>query len=147
MSWEGRPAVPGRILAVGGHLHKHGVMLRLEDVTAGRVIWEAQPDLDDEGNVVGMPVRRFFHRFGLRIRPEHVYRLTAIYENETDAPIPEGGMGALGGIFVPARGAITPKPDRTHPQYLRDRELVAESHGISGHEHRSGGAGQGHHRH
>jgi hypothetical protein len=27
-SWEGRPAVGGRILALGGHLHRYGVSLR-----------------------------------------------------------------------------------------------------------------------
>jgi len=38
-SWEGRPVIAGRILAVGGHLHEYGKALRVEDVTAGRVIW------------------------------------------------------------------------------------------------------------
>ena len=42
-SWEGAPAVPARLLAAGGHLHKYGTALRFEDVTTGEVIWEARP--------------------------------------------------------------------------------------------------------
>lgn len=147
VSWEGRPAIPGRILGLGGHLHKHGVLLRLEDVTADRVLWEARPELDSAGNVIGMPVSRFFHRFGVRLRPEHVYRLTAIYENDTGELIPEGGMGAVGGVFLPARGVSWPAPNRAHPQYLRDRALVAESHPAEAHDAtRHSRGGHQHHR-
>ena len=52
-SWEGSPAIPGRLLGVGGHLHKYGVALRLEDVTTGELLWEATPILDEEGEVSG----------------------------------------------------------------------------------------------
>src|SRR5690606_38333091 len=89
-SWEGRPAISGRLLGVGGHLHDYGVLLRLEDVTAGKVIWEAEPILDESGSVVGMPMKKFFWRLGVPIRADHVYRLTAFYDNPTGRMIPEG---------------------------------------------------------
>ncbi|HEX6940831.1 MAG TPA: hypothetical protein VF158_15550 [Longimicrobiales bacterium] len=123
-SWEGSPAVPGRILGVGGHLHKYGVALRLEDVTAGEVLWEARPVLDEDGDVIGMPVARFFRTLGIPIRPDHVYRLTAIYDNPTGDTIPDGAMGALGGVFLPARGASWPAADPDHPEYRLDVELL-----------------------
>ncbi len=134
-SWEARPAVAGRILGVGGHLHKYGVALRLEDVTAGEVLWEAYPILDDGGEVVGMPVKRFFWRLGIAVRPDHVYRLTAIYDNPTGQTIPDGAMGALGGIFVPAPGKAWPVVDPMHPEYALDVEIVtsgAYGHGAHG---------------
>ncbi|HJU64812.1 MAG TPA: hypothetical protein VJ596_04010, partial [Gemmatimonadaceae bacterium] len=59
-SWEGRPAMGGRILGVGGHLHEHGVELRFEDVTAGKLLWSARPKLDAEGRVAGIPTKKFF---------------------------------------------------------------------------------------
>src|SRR5690606_12937131 len=89
-SWEGSPAVPGRILGLGGHLHKYGVVLRLEDVTEGKILWEAEPILDAEGEVIGMPMKKFLWTLGIPIRPDHVYRLTAIYENPTGETIPDG---------------------------------------------------------
>lgn len=101
-SWEGKPAVAGRILAMGGHMHRYGVALRLEDVTARKVLWEAKPDTDDTGEVVGFPIANFIWRFGVSMDTSHVYRLTAIYDNPTGRTIMDGGMGALGGVFRPS---------------------------------------------
>lgn len=127
-SWEGSPAVPGRILGMGGHLHRYGVLLRFEDVTAGRVLWEARPRLHDDGSVESIPASRLFHRLGLRLEPDRVYRLTAIYENPTGETIPDGGMGTLGGVFLPSRRAHWPGVDVEHPQYLRDWEVLRGTH-------------------
>ncbi|HYJ79898.1 MAG TPA: hypothetical protein VEW03_09875, partial [Longimicrobiaceae bacterium] len=69
-SWEGRPAVAGRIIGVSGHLHRYGVSLVLEDVTAGKVIWDGRPILDADGEVAGMPTRRFLWRLGFPVRPD-----------------------------------------------------------------------------
>lgn len=124
VSWEGQPAVPGRIVGVGGHLHEHAVLLRFEDVTAGRVIWEARPQLDASGQVVGMPVTLFLRRLGVPLRPEHTYRLTAIYDNPTGDTIPNGGMGVLGGGFVPSRRAAWPQVNRQDPMYALDRQIT-----------------------
>ena len=51
-SWEGRPAVAARLLAAGSHLHQYGTALRLEDVSTGKVIWEAGPELGEGGEVL-----------------------------------------------------------------------------------------------
>ena len=123
-SWEGRPALPGRILGLGGHMHKYGVALRFEDVTAGKVIWEGKPITDEDGNVTAMPRKLLLWRLGLPIKPTHVYRLTAIYDNPTGAPIEGGGMGALGGFFVADERFTWPTVDRDHPDYLADLDVM-----------------------
>lgn len=141
-SWEGRPAVAGRLLGIGGHLHKYGKVLRFEDVTAGKVLWEARPHLDENGEVIGMPTRKWFLRFGPRLDPDHVYRLTAVYENPTGEVIPDGGMGALGGVIMVGRSVRWPSADQDHPEYVRDVEVTYESvQSDHGHDARGGHSG------
>jgi len=118
-SWEGRPAVAARLLAAGSHLHQYGTALRLEDVSTGKLIWEAHPKLDDKGEVVGMPIR-YFLPFGVRLSPDHTYRLTAEYDNPTGKVLPGGGMGALGGIVLPASGSEWPSVVRSDSEYQHD---------------------------
>lgn len=118
--WEGSPAIAGRILALGGHLHKYGVALTLEDRSANRVIWTARPTLDRDGAVVGMPTKILLWTLGERIYPDHVYRLTATYENPTGATIPDGAMGALGGVILPTRGITWPAIARNDSTYRVD---------------------------
>ncbi|MCI0436170.1 MAG: hypothetical protein L0271_21390 [Gemmatimonadetes bacterium] len=126
-SWEATPAIDGRIMALGGHLHQHAVVLRLEDVTEGRILYEAEPVTDETGAVIGMPQDHFLFRRGLRVRAGHTYRLTAIYENDTGAAIPSGGMGALGGILVAARRQEWPGVDPNDPEYVKDYEIRTTS--------------------
>jgi len=145
-SWEGSPAVPGRILGLGGHLHKYGVVLRLEDVTEGKILWEAEPILDAEGEVIGMPMKKFLWTLGIPIRPDHVYRLTAIYENPTGETIPDGAMGALGGLFIPAPGYAWPTADPKDDEYRLDVEIVTSgAYGHGGHGGHGGKAGRTEH--
>jgi hypothetical protein len=118
--WEGRPAVAGRILGVGGHLHRYGVALRFEDRTARRTLWDATPRIDSTGDVIGVPTAYLFWHRGATLDPTHVYRLSVVYDNPTGATIPRGGMGTLGGVFVPARGATLPPVARSDPQYRKD---------------------------
>lgn len=145
-SWEARPAVSGRILAVGGHLHKHGVSLRLEDVAARKVIWDGRPELDEQGEVVGMPIKRFLWRLGVPVRAGRVYRLTATYDNPTGRVIPGGGMGALGGVIVPDDEARWPSIDRNHPELKLDWHLVhtGNQEGSGGHGAHGGGGTHAH---
>jgi hypothetical protein len=127
-SWEGRPVVGGRIVAVGGHLHRYGVALRLEDATAGQLLWEAKPTFDADGNVTHMP-RKYFLPTGLRIEPDHVYRLTAVYDNPTGDTLPGDGMGALGGAVVPDDDAAWPRVARDNPVYRYDVKVTYGEHG------------------
>jgi hypothetical protein len=135
-SWEGKPAVDGRILALGGHLHKHGIALRLENVTEGKVLFESAPELDKNGNVIGMPKKYFVWKLGIPLRADHTYRLTAIYQNPTGKTLVGGGMGALGGVFVPDDRQLWPRVDRKHPEYLLDVKVTYEGppggHGAHG---------------
>jgi hypothetical protein len=120
--WEGKPAVPGRILGLSGRLHKYGTSLTLEDRTTGRILWEGRPKVDSAGEVQEMPVKRFLASFGIGVDTAHTYRLTAVYVNPTGAPVIDGGMGALGGVFKPgdkAWPAVLP----TDPDYVLDWRL------------------------
>ena len=125
-SWEGKPAVDGRILALGGHLHKYGVALRLENVTEGKVLFETAPEVDGKGNVIGMPKKYFVWKLGIPLRADHTYRLTAIYDNPTGKTLIGGGMGALGGVLVPEDRQLWPTVDRKHPEYLLDLKVTYE---------------------
>jgi hypothetical protein len=122
--WEGSPAVAGRILGLSGHLHRYGVALRLEDRTEGKTLWEVRSRRDSTGEVLSMPVSRFVLSGGKRVRPDHVYRLTAVYDNPEGRTIPDGGMGVLGGLIMLPRGARWPGVDRTHPDYLSDARFL-----------------------
>jgi hypothetical protein len=139
-SWEGRPAVSGRILGMGGHLHTYAVELRLEDVTTGEVIWRSEPERDEAGQVVGMPQSRLWWRMGLPVRADQTDRLTAVYDNPTGRSIAEGGMGALGGIMVPADDAVWPTVDPADQVFMEDYMLRVVNRGgrkehAGGHAH------------
>jgi len=122
--WEGKPAIAGRMLGVSGHLHKYGVELRLDDMTAAQEIWSGKPSIDSTGNVSGMPLKKFLTRFGVPLDPTHVYRLTAVYDNPTGKVIPDGGMGALGGVMVPRGISRWPLVRRDDPEYLLDLRVT-----------------------
>jgi hypothetical protein len=118
-SWEGSPQVDGRILGVGGHLHRYGTELIFEDVTAGKVLTRLKPDVAPDGSIRAVDRRRFIWRRGIPLRTDHTYRITAVYHNPTPDTIPSGAMGAIGGIFMP-RDRDWPRPDPEHPFYVRD---------------------------
>jgi hypothetical protein len=119
-SWEGKAPLAGRILGMGGHLHDHAVELRLEDVTADRVIWSTQPILDERGRLTAMAQETFLLELGLPVEAGHTYRLVAVYDNPTGDVLVEGGMGALGGIMMPSGDAVWPDANHTHPEYIED---------------------------
>jgi len=126
-SWEARPAVAGRILAVGGHLHRYATALRLDDVTEGRRIWATAPVTDSTGTPVDMPVKKFWWQLGLPIHPDHTYRLTAVYDNPTGHMIADGAMGALGGVILPDDKTQWPAVNRSDPTYQLDKRITYET--------------------
>jgi len=119
-SWEGRPALSGRLLAAAGHMHQYAKSLTLEDVTEGKLLWETSPVVDSEGRILSVPIGSFWKRGGIPLRSDHVYRLTVTYENPTGALLPDGGMGTLGGVFIPEPGERWPAVDEQHPDFLAD---------------------------
>jgi hypothetical protein len=121
-SWDAHPAAAARLLGMGGHLHRYGTLLRFEDVTAHKMLWEAHPRVAADGEVTGMPTGRFWWRGGLKVLPSHTYRLTAFYHNPTGKAIPDGAMGTLGGVLVLSRGGVWPAVNRADPEYRKDVE-------------------------
>ncbi len=125
--WEGSPAVAGRLLAASGHMHDHATSLRFEDVTEGKVLWQTGPELNEAGQVVGVPLGKFWWKGGIELRPDRTYRLTVTYDNRTGGALERGGMGVLGGVFLPARGAEWPSLDPTDPDYLANLEETRQT--------------------
>jgi hypothetical protein len=118
-TWEGTPAVSGRLLALGGHLHDYGDWIRLEDVTMGRVLWEGEPVKDESGAVSSIPVGKLWWRGGVKIEADHVYRISVQYTNPLEVPAPDAAMGAVGGVIL-ADNAEWPEFDREDPDYVQD---------------------------
>jgi hypothetical protein len=121
-SWESSPAIPGTIVGLGGHLHDFGIRIELADATTGTVLWHAAPIKDSAGHVVSIPTSLLanWHRLGVHILPAHRYRVTALYDNPTGHVLHNGGMGLVGGLFVPDRGTRWPGVDQTDTLYQRD---------------------------
>jgi hypothetical protein len=71
-----------------------------------------------------MPLAKFVWRLGVPLDTAHIYRLTAIYDNPTEQVIPDGGMGALGGVMVPKHLATWPLVARNDPEYQLDLRVT-----------------------
>lgn len=118
--WEGRPAVDGRILAIGGHVHDYATALSLVDMTTGKTVWGVVPETDGTGRVTGVPSKKFFWTLGKKIEADHVYRVVVEYDNPLDEPAAEGGMGAIGGVVWVGKDVSWPEFDRTDAMYIED---------------------------
>ena len=121
-SYEAKPAMAGRVMVVGGHLHPYATSLKFEDVTAGEVIWEGRPIEGEDRSLEGVSVGRLYKRLGVKIFPDHTYRVTVTYDNPTGDSIPEGGMGVIGGVFLPSGDGPWPVADTTDQLYVLDRK-------------------------
>lgn len=138
-TYEGSPAVPGSIVAIGGHVHAYAERLEFADATTGTVIYATKPITDSVGDILGVPVSRLYrwNRLGAHILPTHRYRVTVFYDNPTGALIPDGGMGVVGGLFVPDRGAVWPATNPADSLYQQDlrhaMRLTGGDHGMDMH--------------
>lgn len=135
-AWEGSPAVDGRILGIGGHVHDYATRIALIDVTDGRTLWEVEPEGTPGGQITGVPSDRFLWSLGKKIHADHVYRIEVEYHNPLDEPAPDGGMGAIGGAVWVAKDVRWPEFDRENEMYLGDLEntLTAPDR-LHGHGH------------
>jgi hypothetical protein len=88
-----KPAFNGAIHFMGTHIHPHGVSVELFNVSRQERIWKGMRKLDGEGRMVGMEV--FSSAEGVPIRAGETYRVSAVYENPTQAPI-----DAMAGLYV-----------------------------------------------
>src|SRR5437773_1886579 len=121
-AYEGSPVVPGEIVGLGGHMHDYGRVIEFADVTTGEVIYRAAPVADSGGHIASIPIAMLFGwtRLGVHIVPEHRYRIAVSYDNPTGAPIADGGMGVVGGLFVPDRGVTWPAAEPGDSLYQKD---------------------------
>src|SRR2546422_3396295 len=120
-------------------LFPYTTLFRSADVTTGEVIYRAAPLTDSSGEVVGVPVGRLYRwrRLGVRIVPEHRYRVTVYYNNPSGAVIPDGGMGVVAGIFVPDRRVTWPAANPADSLYQQDlrhaMRLIGSEHDMNMH--------------
>ena len=121
-AWQGSPAVAGRILALGGHVHDFATELRLVDVTDGTEMWKVEPSLDRDGQVEDVPRREMWWRLGKHVYPDHVYRIEVAYDNPLDIDAPTGGTGEIGGVILVEKGIAWPRLETTNPMYAADLE-------------------------
>jgi hypothetical protein len=127
-SYEGIPSVPGRILAIGGHLHEMATSLKFEDATTNTLIWEGTPFTDENGNVNRLAVGYLFKKLGVKITTDHKYRVTVSYINPTADTIKAGGMGVVAGVFLPSDP--WPTTNTNDSLYVLDRKhYMREVHG------------------
>jgi len=83
----------GRIHFIGTHIHPHGVSIELYDDTNTRLIWRSKRKLDPAGEMIGMDT--FGSESGYAVKAGDVFRITAVYDNPTAAPI-----DAMAGLFI-----------------------------------------------
>lgn len=130
-SWDGSPAIPGEIVGLGGHLHRHATRLTLEDLTTGEMLYDEAPVLSPDGSIAEVPVRRYYDfDLGLDLYPAHRYRVSVSYYNPTGDTIPDGGMGSVAGVFLPDEPWPAADPDDV--TYRLDYEHVLRSVGAHG---------------
>jgi hypothetical protein len=135
-SWTASPAVDGRIVAIGAHLHHHATSIRLEHLDTGEVevLWEVKPDRGPDGHVSGVPTTLLLSGGGVPIYKDHRYRLVVEYENKTDSYDPEPGMGEIGGAIIVSVDAEWPELDRQNALYVADLMNTLEApHKLQGH--------------
>lgn len=120
--YEGSPAVDGKLVVIGGHMHQYGRTIEFWDATTGKRLWHGEPAPAPLGEPSAVPITALYGvtRLGLRITPTHRYRVRVIYENPTGHVIPNGGMGVVGGLFMPDRTAVWPAAATSDSLYQRD---------------------------
>ncbi len=120
-AYEASPAVEGRLMVIGGHLHEYATSLRFEDVTEGRVLWEGKPVYDEGGVLKEVTLGRLYRTLGVKLHPDRRYRVVASYHNTTADTLYDGGMGVVGGVFMPSGGKRWPRADKSDELYVLDR--------------------------
>ena len=121
-AWEGSPVTEGRIVAIGSHMHEFATRIYLEDVTEGEVVWTGMPIYSEEGRLESTTRGEFYGTYGVVVKPDHVYRVTVEYENPTGETIPEGGMGVIAGLIIPADPEFDFSANDSDSLYVVDRE-------------------------
>lgn len=121
-SYEGSPAVEGKLIVIGGHMHEYGQTIEFWDATTGKRLWHGEPAPAPPGEPSAVPMGRLYGLtgIGLHITPAHRYRVRVIYDNPTGQTIPGGGMGVVGGLFMPDRKVAWPATNQADSLYQKD---------------------------
>jgi hypothetical protein len=121
-SYEGSPAVDGKIVVIGGHVHEYGRTIEFWDATTGKLLWHGEPARAGVGRSSAVPLGKFYSLtgIGMPVLASHRYRVRVVYENPTAHTITAGGMGVVGGLFIPGRGAVWPAAESTDSLFQQD---------------------------
>jgi hypothetical protein len=95
----------GVLLGVGGHMHDYAKQIVLEDTTQKATVATLDAQVNDKGQLVGMPVKTFYQEGGYRLAAGDQLKMTATYNNTTGKVLRDGAMGIVVGYFVPANDA------------------------------------------
>lgn len=117
--------VGGWLRMLGGHLHDHGVELRLEDAETQAVLARLRAKRAPDGRLLSVSRTRFLlKRRGLRLDAGRRYRIVAIYDNPTGATLKAGAMGFVAGAFIPDDIRQLETIDATDPAYQKDVRVL-----------------------
>jgi hypothetical protein len=83
----------GRIHFLGTHVHPHAVSIELFNVSRQARVWEGKSKPDAQGRMAGMEV--YSSSEGYTFQAGETYRVTAVYDNPTQAPI-----DAMAGLYI-----------------------------------------------
>ena len=130
----------GWLRALGGHLHDHGVELRLEDAESNRVLARIRARRDSAGALLEIGRTRFpLKGKGLRLHANRRYRVVAVYDNPTGNVITGGAMGFLAGAFIPENTGAFEHAVVSDARFTADvarltsRAPASVAHGVHGH--------------
>ena len=130
----------GWVRALGGHLHDHGIELRLEDAESGKVLARIRARRAEDGRLLNVGRTTFpWKQRGLRLRANHRYRVVAVYDNPTDGTIRGGAMGFLAGAFIPENAnsfsSVASDPAFEHDVHVLRGGTRAAGTAAAGHSH------------
>ena len=118
--YDFRFPVDGHLVAASGHLHDHGVWIRLVDRTTGSVVVTVQARRDSMGHVTGMSRELLALRGqGPHLKANHDYRLEARYDNPSGDTL-HGMMALMVGLFAPDDAGHWPSINPVDDDYRKD---------------------------
>jgi hypothetical protein len=95
----------GVLLGVGGHMHDYAKQIVLEDTTRKETVAALDAKVDEQGQLISMPVKTFFQEGGYKLAAGDQLKMTATYDNTTGKMLRDGAMGIVVGYFMPANDA------------------------------------------
>lgn len=135
--------IDGRIIGVGGHLHDHGIGLRLSEVRDGeeREVVSLTTELDRDGRILGVE-RKYpgIRGSGIKLHEGRTYRMRGSYDNTTGTTLVKGAMVHMILLFAPENLGDWPSIDRGDERFALDVRTLNDRGAAS-----AGGETHGHH--